>query len=324
MKNKKGKHMGAIDYLKKHGGKKLIKHYITTGTFLTACCEFFLLGKSRTALEILRLAVQCKIKTKIENEFKNELKNFNDSYNTSVEHISSNKVWICWFQGIDNAPNLVKRCFQSVKENLYDKDVILITSENMFDYVDFPDFVIHKWKQGIITHTHMTDLLRLELLIKYGGIWMDATVFCSEKSKDIPHYFFDSDLFMYQCLKPGRDGHTHMASSWLISAKTNNKILMGTRHLCYEYWKKYNKMVDYFLLHIFVTMMLESNPDDWKAIVPKDNASPHVLLLRLFDEFDENIWDAIRKQTPFHKLTYKYEEELTQIKGTYYDKLFNR
>ena len=42
---------------------------------------------------------------------------------------------------------------------------LFMTNENIGDYVTFPEFIFSKWKQGIITHTHMTDLLRLELLI---------------------------------------------------------------------------------------------------------------------------------------------------------------
>lgn len=43
----------------------------------------------------------------------------------------------------------------------------------------------------------------------------------------------------------------------LISAKTNNKILMATRYLCYQYWKENNTMWDYFLLHDFMSIVLE-------------------------------------------------------------------
>lgn len=78
----------------------------------------------------------------------------------------------------------------------------------------------------------MTDLLRLKLLINYGGLWLDATVLCTGKASD---YFFSSDLFFFQCLKHGRDGHASYISSWFMSAKTNNKILIAIRELCYEY-----------------------------------------------------------------------------------------
>lgn len=311
--------MGLVDTFKKQGGVKLLKQYWQGGALFTGIGEFLLLGKSRTALEILRLSTTLKTKQKLEKKYKWKLNEFDKNY-VEREHKTSNKIWICWFQGMDNAPELVKKCYQSVVENNPDKEVIVITSENMSDYVQFPNYIMKKWKKGIITHTHMTDLLRLELLINHGGLWLDATVLCTGQA---PAYFFDSDLFFFQCLKPGRDGHASYISSWLIEAKTNNKILMATRDLCYEYWKKNDSMWDYFLLHDFMSIVLEKYEDDWKKVVPRDNETPHVLLLRLFDEYDDDMWSAIKAQTPFHKLSYKISEKDKEKKGTYFDNVFS-
>lgn len=312
--------MGLKQIFEKQGGMKLLKQYWRGGAFFTAVGEFVLLGKSRTALEILRLSTQLKTKQKLYKRYHRVLDEFEKNYDNNASHEVSNKVWICWFQGIDQAPALVQKCYQSVKENMADKDVVLLTTENMFDYIQFPPFIVEKWKAGIITHTHMTDLMRLELLIRYGGLWLDATVFCSDSS--IPSYFYQSDLFMYQCLKPGRDGHANYISSWLMSAKTNSKVLMAVRDLCYAYWKENNSMWDYFLLHDFIAIVLDRFQEDARAIVPRDNATPHILLLRLFDKFDEETWNTIKAQTQFHKLTYKFTEEQKRMKGTYYDVLF--
>lgn len=316
--------MGLKETFQKQGGMKLIKQYAKSGSLGTAVGEFILLGKSRTALEILRLSTQLKTKQKLERKYRRTLEAFDETYEKSLSHESSNKVWICWFQGMENAPVLVQKCYESVKENLKGREIVLITSENMEQYVQFPDYILEKWKKGIITHTHLTDLLRLELLIKYGGMWLDATVYCSDEEKNIPAYFFDSDLFFYQSLKPGRDGHCQYISSWLMSAKTNNKILMATRKLCYEYWKTNNSMYDYFLLHDFISIVLDRYQDDWLEIVPRDNATPHILLLRLFDQYDEKMWDAITKQTPFHKLTYKFDDKGTKQSGTFYKILLDK
>lgn len=313
--------MGLKETFQKQGGINLIKQYFRNGSLLTAICEFVLLGKSRTALEILRLSTQLKVKQRLERKYKKTLEIFDKTYDKSLKHEASNKVWICWFQGMDNAPNLVKKCYTSVKDNLINKDIVLITSDNLEQYVQFPDYIIDKWKAGIITHTHLTDLLRLELLIRYGGLWLDATVFCTSPEKEIPSYFFNSDLFFFQSLKPGRDGNATYISSWLMSARTNNKILMATRALCYEYWKKNNAMDDYFLLHDFMSIVLDKYEDDWKQIVPRDNATPHILLLRLFDSYNEEMWQVIKEQTPFHKLTYKFDKEKTEINDTYLKKI---
>ena len=314
--------MNLKETFKKQGGIKLLEQYWKNGSLLTAFGELLLLGKSRTALEILRLSTSLKTKAKLEKCYGKFLKDFDEQYLEQAESKMSNKVWVCWFQGIENAPNLVKKCYKSLQENLYDKEIVLITSENMNKYVQFPNYIIEKWNAGLITNTHMTDLLRLELLIRYGGMWVDATVLCTSRSKNIPKYYFDSELFFYQCLKPGRDGHCNYISSWLISAKTNNKILMATRYLCYQYWKENNTMWDYFLLHDFMSIVLEYYPDEWKMVIPKDNATPHILLLRLFDNYDEKMYKTIIEQSPFHKLSYKFSEEQMALEGTNYRKLF--
>lgn len=314
--------MGLKETFKKQGGLNLIKQYARAGCLGTAIGEFILLGKSRTALEILRLSTQLKTKQRLEKKYRKKLEEIDKAYDITLPHESSDKVWICWFQGMENAPELVQRCYQSVKENLKSKDIVLITSANMNEYVQFPDYIIEKWKSGAITHTHLTDLLRLELLIKYGGMWLDATVLCSSPEADIPRYFFDSDLFFFQSLKPGRDGKATYFSSWLISAKTNNKILMATRELCYEYWRRNDKMDDYFLLHDFLSIVLDKYEDEWKRIIPRDNATPHILLLRLFEEFDEKMWECISAQTPFHKLSYKFNDDQESKKRTFYKVLF--
>lgn len=311
--------MGLKAVFEKQGGTKLLRQYWKGGALFTAINQFIVLGCSRTALELLRMSSMMKIKQRLAKNYRIALDNFDRSYDASLSHLSSNKVWICWFQGIENAPEVVKKCYTSVVANMPDKDVVLLTDENIKRYIQFPDYIQQKYEAGIITKTHMTDLLRLELLIRYGGMWLDATVFCT--SSNIPEYFFDSDLFFYQYLKPGRDGHASYISSWLMSAKTNNKVLMATRELCYEYWKQHNEMVDYFLLHDFISIVLDKYEEDWKSIVPRDNATPHELLLRLFDLYNEITWNAIKEQTPFHKLTYKFDNCQTDLKGTYYWKI---
>lgn len=311
--------MNLKETFKKQGGIKLLKQYWKGGALFTGICEFLFLGKSRTALEILRLSTVLKTKQKLEKKYKWKLEEFDKTY-IEKEHKASDTIWICWFQGMDNAPELVKKCYQSVVKNNPDKKVIVLTEKNISDYVTFPEYITTKWKQGVITHTHMTDLLRLELVITYGGLWLDATVLCTGNA---PDYFFDSDLFFFQTLKPGRDGHASYISSWLMEAKTNNKILMATRELCYEYWKTNNTMWDYFLLHDFISIVLDFYPEELKKIIPRDNATPHILLLRLFEEYDEKIYNAITEQSPFHKLSYKFTEEQMALDGTYYRKLFD-
>lgn len=303
---------------KEQGGFNLVKQYWRAGALWAAIAQFCLLGRSVKALEILRLTVSLKTQQRLARKYGKEIKD--SQFSEVQEHVSSKKIWIFWWQGMDHAPALVQKCYQSVKENLQDWEIIFITEQNYIKYTTFPEHIIEKQKNGNITLTHLSDLLRLELLIKYGGLWLDATVLCS--SGVIPKSILNSDLFVYQAQKPGADGHATIMSSWCMYAKSNNIILIATRELLYDYWKKNKKMDDYFLLHQFFTIACNQYPEEAKKIPPFCNSVPHILLLHLFDEYDGQYWEDLKRMTCFHKLSYKLDEEKVEKNGTYYSKLF--
>lgn len=309
-----------IQTFNKVGGISLLKEYARNGVLPYVCMQLAITGFSKKSLEIVRNGVSMKIYHKLRKRYKGALEAFEESYREQPQ-THSNKVWVCWMQGMDNAPVLVQRCFLSLKENLKDREIVLITSSNLKDYTDFPTYILEKYEKGLITHTHFSDLLRVELLCRYGGTWIDATVFCS--GGNIPSYMLNSDLFMFQNLKPGADGSTLNISSWFMTSCANNKIMLAVRALLWEYWKKNNRLIDYFLLHHFIVMVGERYTDEWKRIVQFPNSFPHILLLMLFDEFNQEKWDAVTNVCPFHKLAYKRSKEEMDKKGTYYKYIMN-
>ena len=303
-------------YFEKAGGTKLLKQYWRAGVLHTAIIQFLLLGRSETALRLLRLIVAMKTQEKLKKKYKKVLEKFDEEYEEK-DHVASQKIWIFWWQGMDNAPALVQRCYNSVKEHLSGWEIILITEQNYKEYVSFPEHIIEKLEYGQITLTHFSDMLRLELLINHGGLWLDATVLCT--SGDIPQSILKSDLFVYQTQKPGADGKATTMSSWMMWAKTNNHILKATQSMLYEYWRKNSKMDDYFLLHQFFSIACKKYSKEASDIFPYDNSIPHLLLLHLFDNFDKDWWEDWKRLTCFHKLSYKLNKENMEKRGTNYD-----
>ena len=230
------------------------------------------------------------------------------------------KIWMFWSSGEESAPPIARKCIASIRENLPDREVVVLSEKTYRDYVTFPSFIQEKIDRGEMMKAHMADLLRLELLIRYGGTWIDATVFCP--GGKIPAYMLDSDLFLFQDLKPGFDGHCQRISNWMITARAGNPVLKLTRALLYEYWREHRKCEDYFIFHHFFEMAIDAYPEEWGRVIPFSNAAPHILLLRLFEPYDDAVWGAVREMTPFHKLSYKFDEAKTQIPGTYYQELF--
>ena len=298
----------------KAGGSAKVREFMRQGVLGTVAGEVLLLGKSRKALELINLAVAFKVHKHLKKKYGRYIGEMQDKQ-IELPHKNNRIVWICWLQGIENAPLLVRLCYESVKKQFDDWNIVVITSENLNEYTQFPNYIIEKWKKGIISNTHFSDLLRIELLTSHGGLWIDATVLCTET---LPDYIENTPLFMYQSLKPGYTGHINRISSWMMWAESNNLILLETRNLLYKYWEKQNSLYDYFLLHHFVTMVLNHYPENLSNIIPISNEMPHVLLLRLFEKYDAQMWAAVKRGSPFHKLTYKFTEEQANLEDTYY------
>lgn len=304
----------------KAGGWNIIVNYAKAGVLPYMFAQVLLTGKSKTALELVRNGIQLKIKQKLWKRYICVLRDFDANYSRDKYPMKkSNKVWACWMQGMEQAPDLVQRCYRSLKENLKDKEVVLLTEDNLGQYVKIPDFILDKLHKGIITRTHFSDILRVELLIQNGGTWIDATVFCS--GGDIPKYMMEDEFFIFQNLKPGSDGSAINMSSWFMTAWSNQKFLLATRELLYAYWKRNNRMIDYFLLHLFMMIVKDYYKEDWKKITPFPNSLPHVLLLRMFEPYDEDLWQNLKAICPFHKLSYKRTHEEFDREGTYYKQI---
>lgn len=306
----------------KSGGKEILRQYARAHVLFFFLLLTMILGFSHKALEIVRLAVSNRVLCIMRKKYYRFIEQYKKLHNPALTHKHSNTIWVCWLQGMEAAPSIVQCCYHSLLTHVKDKKIILLTEENYREYVKFPSYIQEKIDNNVISKTHMSDLLRLELLNHYGGTWIDATVFCS--GENIPEYMLSSDLFLFQDLKPGLDGHCTCISSWFITSSANHPILKLTLALLYEYWKVNTKMIDYFLLHSFFQLAIEAYPEVWKQVIPFSNAVPHILLLRLFEPYDAKIWEALKNMCCFHKLTYKYAEEKKQLKNTYYDVLFHK
>ena len=321
-KKAKDKMRKYIRIYQRYGINLMIKQWLKIGILCDVFCISLFIGFSKKGLEILRLAIQYKTQLKLRKKYEFVLEESKSKNYDKLLKKHSNKIWISWLQGMDSAPLLVQRCYSSIKSCFSDREIIVITSDNLKEYVEFPDYIIDKWQKGIITNTHFSDLLRVELLINHGGIWIDSTVLCT--GNVIPEYMLDSDLFFYQMLKPGRDGHAIGLSSWFISTTTNNKILLVVRDLLYEYWRRNNFLVDYFLLHSFMEIVLSYYPEEYQKVVKVSNSSPHILLLDFFKPFDFKQFEYIKQQTCLHKLSYKLPSEDIKRENTYFDVIINK
>lgn len=235
---------------------------------------------------------------------------------------NSDTVWVMWLQGIDNAPDIVKSCIKSQKKAMPDKTFIFLDEDNYKDFVSLPDYIVEKHKKGIIGNAHFSDLIRNEILIRHGGFWIDATVFMTDSN--LVSDMEKTDLFMFSYYYFGFNPEIMELNNWFIYSTTNNNMLSLLQKMLLEYWKEYDHAANYYIYHILETIVNEYYEDEYKAMPIVSQAQSHVLATYIYDDFDRDKFDCLKKTTGMHKLSTRFDQDKLKKKGTFYDVIINQ
>ena len=212
-------------------------------------------------------------------------------------------IWVLWLQGMERTPLLIRKCYESLKKNCPSSyNIVFLDASNLEEYVHLPPHIVEKYYQGFISRTHFSDLVRLELLYRYGGCWSDATVYYSEP---IPEHFLEWPIFFFQ---RRFSVSVIKGSSWWIYAKKAEIIIRETRRVLFNYWVKNDVLWEYFLIHIVMSRVIDTYPDaqaDYFAMPYFGNENPHVFSGQLGQEYSAERWNIIKEISKIHKLTYK-------------------
>lgn len=167
-------------------------------------------------------------------------------------------VWTLWWQGEEKAPDIVKACIQSMRENFPYAKVIVLNKDNIHKYINIPNHIFLKFKRKLITITHLSDIIRMRLLYKYGGLWMDSTVYVNSK---VPERIFDLNFFTIK--KRRNDNHKGISKDqwcgFLIGGRQGENIFELQTKLLNKYWEKENYMIDYLLIDYFMDEILKND-----------------------------------------------------------------
>ena len=166
--------------------------------------------------------------------------------------------WSCWWQGMEEAPDLIKACINSQKKYLpKEAELIIITRDNYCDYVDFPQWLLDKAEDGRVTLTTFSDVIRASLLYKYGGIWLDSTILLTEP---LPLEFWDYDVFTI------REFHYCLP---FMGGKSGQKFYRFLMEGFFYYYGNY----EYTKYYLLVTYLLDIAMNKYPDIQEKDRKS---------------------------------------------------
>ena len=139
-------------------------------------------------------------------------------------------VWILWLQGWSNAPYIVRRVHDSYLFHYPDWHVTVLDRTTISLYLDLP----FQWNSSEITAPALSDIVRLGLLQRYGGVWADASLLCmAPLSQWIEEATANSGVFMYH---DGLGGNVH---SWFVAAVVGSYVLQRWHNASCNFWKGY-------------------------------------------------------------------------------------
>ena len=231
-----------------------------------------------------------------------------------------NRIWVCWWQGLDQAPEIVKACVESIRKHAGDRTLTIITEENYKNYVSVPAWIEEKYRAGIITRTNYSDLLRLSLLAQYGGIWLDATFFCTgEIVADKPLWSIKRPDYLHGSVAGG------YFAGYSLGCDFDSRWIFATiRDFFLHYWAENDRMIDYLLIDYMIVLAQRLDPRIQAAFDRIEPNQPDCdeLVKLLGKPFDEEKWQEIKKDTTLFKLTWKQAfPEQADEEDTFYKKL---
>ncbi len=110
------------------------------------------------------------------------------------EKIPDRVIWQFWDKSEDEIPENIKFCINSVRRNNAGWKHILITPENVWNYLserEVPSNLLLFERA-----CHISDVIRVALLAKYGGIYCDSTVICFANCRYMDFNFIWDELLM--------------------------------------------------------------------------------------------------------------------------------
>lgn len=248
-------------------------------------------------------------------------------------------IWMMWLQGLDNAPLVVKACYASWRALNPTWQVIFLDETNLSDYVDVERF-IHPHSEAQVQAR--SDIIRVNLLATYGGVWVDATCFCCQPLDSWLPERAASGFFAFSA--PTRE---RLIDCWFMASSLGCPLTLKLRDATNAYWqehrlKRYHRSTLSRALHLLdlsphttrlwfsypVRRLLRAYPYMWLPYLfavllrrdlqcrqiwqetSKFSAEvPHRLLrLGLLEPLCERAQAEIdRAESPLYKLTWKFD-----------------
>lgn len=231
-------------------------------------------------------------------------------------------IWVCWWQGEDQMPPLVRVCYKSILKHCGNHNVVLLTKDNYSEYVDISPIILDKFSKGRMSVTNLSDVIRANILAKRGGLWLDAAIYVTKPVDD----FWFSRPFTTIAMGWDQNSDFYIETWWstFCMGRGIGKDEIFCRLVTFynDYYSRYGSNLDYFLLDIALHHIYTHFPEAHEIIASHPlhtGATQFDLHKHLYDNYIEESFDVITMRCGFNKLSYKdLDYNLLMKDGTVY------
>ncbi len=320
----------AIKLFKQFGGLRLVATYCRMGQFGTCAKSLLTCIFRRRPLKWAYNAIIPHIEKVLMRQYQHIIvdeargsSNIESNAPSAIPKI----VWSCWLQGFDNAPDMIKTCIATQRHTLPDYEFRYLTFDNYHQWGELPEYVEDKYRKGIIPAALFSDLLRLMLLKKYGGVWIDATVlFTGFENKQLLERWRrieQSQFFIFRYYQSHSQVPTGL-SNWFIATVPNHFLISTVLDMLLAYWKDYDCTVDYFIMHLFISLMFKAYPDIPKNM-PRENSRYTFILERMAAKpYNAEWWNEVKAHVFAHKMNRRKIDKYSKNPNSYYNVVFRQ
>ncbi|MFT8638488.1 capsular polysaccharide synthesis protein [Bifidobacterium sp.] len=231
---------------------------------------------------------------------------------SSYEDSKNSTIWLCWLQGEESAPPLVKELISNTRRRASGHEVVLLTESNIQDYCDIPEFIIQKHRQGLMPVQQFADILRTSLIHQKGGLWIDATMLLL---RDIPDEVFSLPIYNVKGLNPNFTGFRRVPDAdlyqcYFIAGHKDSVTYSFINQCLLKYWSRYDTLIDYFLISYLFKIARESIPPCSYEfeLLPNNNQNCELLnelLSKQSQDGNQDCKNLLSSETWLYKLTWK-------------------
>ncbi len=262
----------------------------------------------------------------LQNEIKDILIQFKSDTAMGIKTENS-PIWICWWTGEETAPALVKQCIKSIRNNANGHPVNFITKDNYSEYIDIPSYMLEKAESGKMKIAHLCDYIRVALLEKYGGLWLDTTIYCSQP---IDEYYFSQPFFTAKSQYDENCGYVSKMRwvTFILGGYKNNVFYSFLKSAFEQYWKNNEYAIDYLFFDCLIDIAYNNIPEIKSQIdnLPVNNLHRDDLQAAMNEQQPaEKFNSIIKSDTVFYKLSWRetYSEFTNDNKATVYKYLLD-